>query len=95
MRKFCPGFHRAGSHVLLGAVQVEQRILRVHAQQRLHAEIMSLELLKTPGTDAQTILSHWGSKLERQGTCDSGNCILGTSGSNWLDTTSSLRNICG
>lgn len=69
--------------LLLSAVQAEQRILRGRAE-RLHAEIMALELLKTPGADAVRILSHWGSKLERQGNCEDGNCILGSSGSNWL-----------
>jgi hypothetical protein len=69
--------------LLLGAVQIEQRILRARAE-RLHDEIISLTILKTSEADAERILSHWDGKLERKGNCETGDCYLGRSGDNWV-----------
>jgi len=61
--------------VLIGSIQIQQHIFRAHAE-RLYGEIMSLQLLKTPGSDVERILSHWGNSLHRAGDCASGNCTL-------------------
>jgi hypothetical protein len=77
--------------LLLSAIQVHQRLMRANAE-RLYREVMLFELLKTSGADAERKLSHWGSRLQREGNCETGECNLAVRGADWVATLKIFAN---
>src|ERR1700729_804439 len=74
---------------LLVMIQIGQRMMRVDAE-RAYSDVMSLELLKTPGADAARIFSRWGNAVQTTGNCDSGNCTLTIRIFDWMARRKSL-----
>jgi hypothetical protein len=68
---------------LLVIIRIEQRMMRANAE-RLYSEIMSLELLKTPGGDAVRTFSRWGNAVQTTGNCGAGNCALKIQIFDWM-----------
>lgn len=74
---------------LLLVIQIGHLTMRADAE-RAYSEIMSLELLKTPGANAVRIFSRWGHAVQTTGNCDSGNCTLTIRIFDWMARHKSL-----
>jgi hypothetical protein len=68
---------------LVATIQIQQRLLRRDAE-RLDGEIMSCELLKTPGADAVRFFSSWGNLVQTTGNCEAGNCTMKIRAFDWM-----------